>query len=694
MNYIVQTKKLKSLINPFEQKINGLKITIEDVKEALSNNDIVANPKDSELKQFISQVAFKVANYKNEEIKIVVPDNSDTEFNSSDILKEGLAHFAASIFKGEDTVIANVQGNEKIIKTLLDINLSKPDNVFIEREEKFQLLNWDAHIDTLKQFKEEDTNNLDYISKAYCIKQEKEEVKEKFLKEIPIENWSNKDFIIKMLETDSDILGILPQEIVLENNFLHIVATYTDIENFKNIFDMYLKKPFLLEIKTQQNKENKEFLENSNLSIEMKSYIQLEKLNGYKTQDWDNKIISAQLYETASLYIKNNIFNNLEIGLKLMSNVCHGEDYYEFLSEDIKFNPLIIDLIFIKRRSVSKGSYVYSSNIELYINKEKGNDTNWLKSFFKEYGQYIHYNLFKKNPNSFINWYEDKEKIKEILSTKMAEETHYLFEIIPKKLINSSDLIDNVIKNCPLIYYYLTDSNKKKYMLPLIENIDTFRNKDIYIPHDDIYALNDKKLLLTLLDKENQMWLENPKCPKDLSEDMDFVFHPNVNFMKLLDNKKVIKAVLKNDEYIMEGLRRAKNFYSMLPYEKQLNVDFGLLTLSNNNDSFNKPYHPHLLNSKRFCLEAMRIDKRIISEISPHLWNDKDFLSNVCKIMDTSKHLANRILVEGNAKLATLFEAYEVKNNFEDFMNSYILQTNMNENLQNKDKEVKKGKKI
>lgn len=685
MNYLIKVKKLKSLIDPFEQNINGIKISREDIKSALDKNHITSEESDSDIVKFINEVAFKVVNYKNEEIKIVVPESSDIDFNSAEILKEGLTYLAAAIFKGEDTVIANIEGNEKIIKTLLEVNLSKPDNIIVEKEEKFNFLNWDAHIDTLKQFR---TENEDYSKKIVALQEENHEIIGNFLEEIPMENWNNKEFILKMLNANNNIINILPPEIVLQNNFLEVLASQEELDCFKSVFKSYLIKPLKLQIKTIENKLNVELMEV--LPPKLKKLIDLENLENYKTGYNEN--ISEELLTQSLDYVNNHVFNNLTMGLKLLKDCDLFNDFYEFLSEEVKFNPLIIDLIFIKRRSVQKHQYIYSPNIESHISKERGENIDWLKSFFNTYGENVQYHSIQKNPNAFVSWYEDKDKIKEIFSSKVSNEMHNLFELIPNKIINDNSVVQLTIKNCPECYRYLDSKNKKQFLEEFIENIDTLKNKNIYIINQDIYELKDKQKFLTLLEKGNQYWLEDPKCPKHLSEDIDFIFHKDVNFTKLLDNKKVVRTVLKDDKHIIEGLKRAKNFYSMLPYEKQLNVDFGLLALSNKNDSFNKPYHQHLLNSKRFCLEAIIIDKEVISEISPNLWNDKEFLVEICKIMDNDSNLANRILIEGNSKLTTLFETYEISSNYEEFMNSYILQINMNEKLQNK--EIKKGKKI
>jgi hypothetical protein len=145
MNYEVSLNKLKKLVDPFNSSENeNVQINKKEIKELLDNADIFVSPEDNNYTKFLKSLAYEVANYQPQEITISLPE--DGQFNRvEDIVTNGLVNLYAAIYLGKETCVANITGNEKVVKTLLGVNLSKPDNIEVPLAPQIKPFLWEIN---------------------------------------------------------------------------------------------------------------------------------------------------------------------------------------------------------------------------------------------------------------------------------------------------------------------------------------------------------------------------------------------------------------------------------------------------------------------------------------------------------------------------------------------------------------------
>ena len=132
MAFKVQLKKLIKIVNPFEHNIfKDIVISIEDIEAKLNTLDIFPQQGDTKEEKIIKEIAYKVANYEPNEIKIRLPEMGEVV---EEILLSGVIDLCAAIYRQEDYIYVELISTPKMAKTLLGVDLHSEEVDFVHKK--------------------------------------------------------------------------------------------------------------------------------------------------------------------------------------------------------------------------------------------------------------------------------------------------------------------------------------------------------------------------------------------------------------------------------------------------------------------------------------------------------------------------------------------------------------------------------
>ena len=251
MGYKVQLKKLIKIVNPFEHNIfKGLNITMEDIETRINTLDIFPTPSDTEEETTIKKIAYKVANYHQDEIIVQLPEMGEV---LDEILLKGSIDLCAAIYRQEDFVNVNLLATPKMAKTLLGVDLLEDREDFELSDHSPLLFDWKVPSDLDKTW-----NNPEYILQRILSERSFEDGIKIHLDNIPLEIIDTVKFA-EVFCQKRYILS-LPPEWLYKPNFFNIVKSNPEL--FLHTFDMvysedyqeFMDNPSSLSIKNHQDK--------------------------------------------------------------------------------------------------------------------------------------------------------------------------------------------------------------------------------------------------------------------------------------------------------------------------------------------------------------------------------------------------------------------------------------------------------
>lgn len=664
MNYKIKLEKLNKIINPLEDKL--LPVTISKIEDGLRKDN-------SDIKQktdILSKIINRVLNYYPKEIEIDLRNIEESK-GSIILTEENLIDLTAALFRQEEYIVGNIIGDAKIVKLLLDINLSKPDNIILEEDKKEELFNW--------QNVEESINHY-----------------------IGFKNWSDPEFIynhIKKLTFSGDkdkafkeIISFADQNLWNDNNFL---VELKDL--YPNMLDqlpveMYYRQSvfdFILANKDMHNAIEKCYL---------KLWNDREQLPDNNINSWSNKVYSITNKNRKDIapildQLKEKVFNNIDEALILIGQ---NSKYYAFFSEDVKYHSKMVNKIF---NSKKPGGQFIEVNPFIDLPEKYKNDYSWVKDLLINYSDVLNLHTYKdsasmwhlteytKKDGMYACWHNDKNKVLDLINSVDHQDFGYFYLILPDFLKNDKDILQGFISKFSKVYAFFSEENKHTYIKDYIyieKNKNELQN---LINMEWVFKLNDRNVIVELIEKNVNRFMFKSTTPKKWRKDLELILAIKDDIAPLLEDKDIFKFLTKDEETILKILPKVPALYYKLPQIYKVNETIALQNLKYHNKIDNSLYL-----SREFCLKALSVKESCIIQIPAQFWNESSFLLSVCEKVDKGEYSKNLFKV-APVKIMQFFDNFNVKNDYASFLNKYIMNEKLKTNL-NVSNVVKPIKKI
>jgi hypothetical protein len=626
MNYKVPLKKLVKILNPFEQRlVNDSVIDKMTVKSYLKSQDIFGDFPWAKEKH----VAALVANYYPEEIVLNIPEQIS---DPKEILVSGLYDLAAAIYRNEEYIVANLSGDEKIIKKLLGITLTKPDNIDLPKKPEVIPFKWDINFNLKK------------------------------------ESWGDIDFVIKKLKEDCS-------------------------ENIRFIDDALWHDSQFLKTVMRKRKDFKNF----NWPKEVKAsevLFEIVKASPYSFKDWwletyrdwfDNQLEKTknnQAQENIVQRIKNELFSDVDYVSKLFeaeySWQSRKSSYQKYISREIFFDEKIIDLV-VKKKEEEEGKKDSYSKIFTYIDhlgcvpENLAQDNEWMRKFLAKYLRFHESHSESIPKNLYANWINDKDEVLknlEIIDTPIFAR---MYKHLPPDLKKDNEIAEAFLKKFPFLLSSMPGEYQQdeKRISAYLNTCENRINKEILAI---IYQKKNKELMEEAL-YVNADLLFKTECPDELMFDIDLIKIVAQKDKLSFLNKKQESIIFGKKEYAIEIIQYSQYYYSKLASDLKTDHEIAL-----KNVQYHKNCDAQLLADKNFAMQAFRANQKITENIPKQYWYEKDFVLAVCQAIDDNL-CDDEIFTMAPVEVKTFFDSYKVESNFVSFINKYLTQQKLSNDL-------------
>lgn len=467
---------------------------------------------------------------------------------------------------------------------------------------------------------------------------------------IPVQLWADEDFAIdiikKTISYDRNSLNWFPKSVWLSSK---MNEEFKDIKFFNTLWRAGLKNLYTTMYEYDEaNLQIKEVVKNH---LSDKSWI-VEYLEKNKENfRWNDIYI---LFPHLSEECKELVTPTMENALKLIS-LDEGSREHGYHTDFVKTLPkkLIADknnLIYLFNHYAKTGNEYYLGyqlcfDLVEYINQdpdlikqlEKNNsiiDKIWTaKNLAPKYKRNLYFMdlMLSKSPhiyNSFTSkWKETFEVINSCI-------THGGAQYVPMEII---------LKYKEKIDIAKIIQSEESLALMVLNNAPEYRTyENILKTGKNIRSLNlVSEDYLNLLGKDVQKYLSL----LELNQEVYYHFPQEIK-----EDKKILLYFLENIEHISE--------YELnkVPQQAFEDIEIALVALNKHKDN----------NWNKFISEKM--------------WENKDFAIGFAQILDTSTETEKLKLLEGSPqKVRKFFEAFEVTENYNQFVLNYILEIELNQ---------------
>lgn len=664
MNYLIPIKKITKLINPFEN--DGVFPFFEktEVERLLSTNDIFVTKEDNSQTQLNKQLAYEIANYELKEITISLEEGSN--FNHlEDIIKGNLINLVAAIYLKEENIVAQIKDPHKMSKKLLGVNLDEPDNIEIKQPKEVENFIWTVSKGLVKNT----WGDTDFIinklkSAKYKEGEERKEIIDEIIKLTDPDLWKDAAFIELLLNEDKYFINNMPEDFVYQNGCLNILIKDPEMfqviwhDTYKDIFIEYKKDPtFLIEAPNEIKETIKQ--------------IEVAFLDEVFVHD----ILLTSSYDHKTLY--------------------------SFLKDEIKYSKVILDLIYLEKITErTKVSIEYQNVDRIYLDPHGDipdiykNDYNWIKVFINDYAKQIQFDripgIGSYDEHKFDvllnSWINDKEKIMDMVNSIEDKHFYHIYKKLPKSLKKDKDIINVLIDKNIDFFHLLSEKEQAIYLIKYIEETENLENWKS--PH--IFKIQDIEILKKIIDKGNCNWLTYDECDKkwQINEELiKYIWNnENQNIKKtrrnLIDVNSIFKIIRNDKTMLYQLIDDMPSVYGWLPIDKKNDPELALKVLENNIDA---DVLQSLYSSRQFCIEVL--SKGISNHIPQGYWYEKDFLLQICNQVDMKK-ISSNVFSIAPKEINQLFEAYGINQQYEKFVNNYILNLELTKNLNTTEKTI------
>lgn len=653
MNYQIKVSKIKELFNPLEDNIFPVDISYDIIEQLLEQHDIFELHEND----IARKIAYSVANYEYRELNFVIPDNLDknNKHQLASICGDSIFDLTAAIYLDESYVVASIEGAREHVKNLLDVDLDLPDNLDLDKniisdenivwkiEENIVNYTWGDKEFVLRYWVT-GSANIDEKTKAIIsFMNPKLWDDSQFLCDLLITPCTYKNsakFIENIINVDPEILNKPSFFIAAKNNhrmfnllwLLHYLPIFELSSHSKSSFEK-LSYPYFSYERTQELKPLLEDIKVHFLSVEEQVTQLLQSISCYAERGSTLKILEPNVLLTPS------ILRQLKAGTQ---------------NFDIK-NAVPIE---------------YIENFE------------WLKEFFTILGGNLNLNDLKNSGQQrdnltkfFKSWITDKNKVLEILGAVDSSDIARIYYILPENLKQDKEIIAHLIIKNPSIFFSLPLEQQPDYIEIYIEHATLIE----YFPIELFDKIPSRESMKILVGKGYDKWLIHPHLPKDLAYDIDLLMClPKVDESKL--DSQLMKLIEKDNNTITTIMKKCKNLYAYLSKNKQRDCYIALHALLVNYLQVDST----VFNNKGFCVKALEFQPQLVHKIPQPYWNNKDFIMQVLGKIDEGK-VDSKILLYTPKELVHLLGFFEISSNYVGFLENYLLNTKLENNLKNKE---------
>lgn len=635
MAYKVPLKKLIKIVNPFEHNIfKDITVTIEDIESRLNTLDIFPNSSDTKEERIIKEIAYKVANYEQGNIKVRLPEMGEV---MEEVLITGSIDLCAAIYRQEEFLNVDLIATPKIAKTLLGVDMHHEQVDFTAQITTPVLFNWEIPSD------------LD-------------------------RTWNNPEFILqKILSEGSFEEGLklyqdsIPKEIINTTAFAEIFCKKQYIISLPN---EWLYKPNFFNIVKS----------NAELFLHTWDLVYYEDYQGFL----DDKINIKNQHDKYITFtaIKNGVFNNKDFCKELIIRERQQDNFntiFKYFNDPIVFDPYFMNInYFHNQHGYNRFKIFALKDIPISISS----NPEWQKDFIDNFKN------FADLPR------EDLEPIVRILSGSKDKITYSLsknpslytiYGLLPDNLKNNSDIIQTFVEANSKVYLELAPNvaNKSLYLKKFLNEYPSLYNK---VPFDDIVELNDKEIFKNLVATDYKI-LNNKKFPKEFKDDTSVLLKAGSN-LKYLGDKRIEKLLFKNLEVAKELCAFDNLFYWKAPLDLKRNPEFALAQLENNGD-----IEMYLFASKDFCINALKLNEKLADKVPVPYWDDLKFINTLAEFIDAGV-INKKVFDFAPAKIREFLDSCNIDSDFTYFFNKVLLKENLERNKMANYHEPSKFKKL
>lgn len=659
MKYNIPIKKLKNIANPFEQAFlpNGERISITQVDSFIKSNNIFNDDKEvPELVQWTKKIAYEIINKEsNNEIVIDLTNLSNNQLGW--IVSNGIEKLASAIYNNEETVEAEVIGDEKTIHTVLgktikpitEKSTSQLVKEEVNNEENNKLnfsdpfFNWEIDTSILTK---------SWGDKDYVLKKVKENPQEAVRFAIP-ELWLDVDFLDKCIEEDYKIVNLLPLNIIQKKEFIEYATEKNNTHVFKELWSKFLK----------------EIYENPTTKI-----LKIKEI------------------------VDKKIFDNPDTFIDLLSGYGYSYDrsdnsYLKYATEQTLLSPKIVDKLY--EMSGRRGDSYDRLELTRILPQSYFKDFNNLKRYlYANPKKYI--SEFERNTYGFLidDWINNKEKVLDIVNDSQVgkEFKNSIYKYMNKSFKDDVDIMKAFLMISLNHYQDVLKSNQLKNNTELKDIYLTYTNDFDYLTKEEKFKITDKKLIQRIVNAKPDI-LADKQCPDSWKENLnqydissryfywDSGSLPKSLLKKYYEATDLLKRILENNDNY--------EIFDRFPEHVRKNESL-VFTYINREKEVNWKLIPNQLwSNKSFCLKALEFNSKSMKCIPQGFLNQKSFLLELCKKID-SNNISTECFNHTKKEIKQFFDSFEIEvGNYENFMISYFSRENLLNDLNKKTETTK-----
>ena len=587
-------------------------ITTEEVKNHIKELNIFEVKGDDKRLNSIRKIAFLILNpiYNETELDLSYPQLYTNN-------PEGLwALYLAA------TSQINIEINEKSLNKIGIKNYKEIEKKTIAYT-GFSF-NWNSTED----FSKDTWNSQEFVLNAIDEAVKKYNGFEEIIKFTPESFWEDETFIEK-LKNNNAFLDKIPKHFYYYDSFFNIAKKDNDfcLIAFDKIYSNLIYNNF--------TKPSYSYDDHTS------------KINSLKYQPKTEEVLKEiekeeQLHKKSkkvAIKVKEELLTNLSLVQQLLKNEKFLS-IYQFLSEDMKKEPVILETIFQTTENSDKSYYSTDS----YIPKEVFENENYVKRYIATCLK--HDRNLDNMPDFYSHWINDKNKLLEyatLTKNKISSSSYrhdrleiandpYLkiFDILPKHFRQDIEVMTMFIEKNPKIYPRLAEGvrNNKKTLMAYVSQTDLFNieYKADKVPTDVLKSLNkeERKKVLSVIpelvkrDEETLEWLNDLEILPSLAKILE----------ELNLSESIKKNLYSNDQNCLDMMNINYKVYTILPKSKKMNVKFAKMYAEEvYHDEMKKNIPKELYGSIEFCMYLLKKYASYAKDLPKEIWNNRLFIN-------------------------------------------------------------------
>lgn len=659
MSYPITIKKIKKFINPLAANIlpnNDKAIDEKQIAQAITELDIFVLPDSDAHANHVRSIAYHALNSKDSKIHINVgfPEEGNTPdiMDASDMYK-----LAAAIYKKDETIDCELSGSSKALKALLGNEVEATDSSTIKHESMVKLT-WDTSVMPVVNSWGDPTFVLEQITKHMASDSSNKIFPEHVFPYIDPALWEDKDFIIKASKTTKAIehfpLDVLNSDWLLDHSLKSIKENK---DFFITMWGSHYKNLYA----TEKSEDNEDFIDNPHLKNRIDDEL-------FKNRDGYMSLLSI----SSSRYIPDDLLGQVD------SSLLYDHDVLKKLHAYKKEHYFGFDLL----SKLPSDFFESEKNTRFYLGKVD---------------DYIY--SMETHPQIYSSWLTNKELL---LSYMKDYPKHFSESFITKVLkdqFKDIDIAKAVVHAQPRLYRTFPKKirDNKDVLLTYIEYGQSHDWNGVNM--DLVYAIDNKEHAILAL-KHDPRLIKNEKFPDQFKNDPEIWYEliDHWNSYSLPINKSMLNIIATDKNKCKQILYKHPDLYHKMPQEIKNDADIAYSYMLKMNDK--EEYHivskaaqlpSHLKGNLDFCIKLLSLNKKLIEVVPQNFWYNSEFVLKVCKEID-GKQMSRHVFLNAPTDVKLFFDAFQITENYGDFMGKYILNQELQNDLKQQTKVVRRNK--